>query len=221
MNMPSIFIVGASGHGMVALEAARAQGYTVAGFLDTFKPEGTTLLGATVLGQPSDLPALMQKHCVAAGFLAVSNNFVRSQVARQLAEIAPSFGFVTVVHPTAWISPTATLGPGTLVLAGAVVSAGCVVGEHAIINTKASLDHESEMEDFASLLPGVTTGGAVRIGTCSCICAGSTLVHQVQIGRHTMVGAGSLVLRDLPADSLCYGAPARIVRARQPDERHF
>jgi sugar O-acyltransferase (sialic acid O-acetyltransferase NeuD family) len=221
MDLPTIFIIGASGHGMVTLEAARAQGYTVAGFLDSFKPEGTTLLGASVLGKPADLPALMQKHGVGAGILAVSNNFIRSQVAGQLAEIAPSFVFVTVVHPTAWISPTATLGHGTLVLAGAVVNAACVVGDHAIINTKTSLDHESEVEAFASLLPGVTTGGAVKIGTGSCVCAGSTLVHQVRIGRHTMVGAGSLVLRDLPDNSLCYGSPARVVRTRLPEERHF
>lgn len=221
MELPAIFIIGASGHGMVTLEAARAQGYTVAGFLDSFKPVGTTLLDATVLGKPADLPALMQSHGVNAGILAVSHNFTRAQVARQIIDIAPSFVFVTVIHPTAWISPTATLGAGTLVLAGAVVNAACVVGAHAIINTKASLDHESEMEDFTSLLPGVTTGGAVKIGTGSCVCAGSTLVHQVRIGRHTMVGAGSLVLRDLPDQSLCFGAPARVVRARQPDERHF
>ena len=38
----------------------------------------------------------------------------------------------------------------------------------------------------------------MRVGEFSCVCAGSTLSHQVKIGRHTVVGAGSLVLKDLP-----------------------
>ncbi|MFN0128179.1 MAG: acetyltransferase [Verrucomicrobiales bacterium] len=221
MALPHILIIGASGHGMVAADAARAQGYGVAAFLDSFKPEGSECLGARVIGKPADLPALMERQGLTTGFLAISNNFIRAQVASQLAALAPGFRFATIIHPAAWVSPTATVAEGTLILAGAVVNAACRVGAHAIVNTKASLDHESEMEPFSSLLPGVTTGGAVRIGECACVCAGATLVHQVRIGSHTVVGAGSLVLCDLPDSSLCYGAPARVIRPRQPDERHF
>ncbi len=219
--LPRIVIIGASGHGLVTLEAAVAQGYEVAGFLDSFKPVGLEVLGRQVLGSPDDLPSLMRKHHFAGGILAVSNNLIRSQVAVHVRRLAPAFQFVTVIHPRAWVSPTATLGEGTLVLTGAIIHAACSVGEHAIVNTKASLDHESSLGDFASLLPGVTTGGGVRVGEFSCVCAGSTLSHQVKIGRHTVIGAGSLVLEDLPGEVLAFGSPARIIRARKPDERHF
>ena len=216
-----IVIVGASGHGLVALEAAVAQGYEVAGFLDSFKPEGLEVLGYKVLGRPDNLPALMQEHRFTAGFLAISNNMIRSAVAANVRAIAPEFKFVTVVHPTAWVSPSATLGEGTLVLTGAIVHAMCNVGVHSIINTKASLDHESTVGAFASLLPGVTTGGSVTIGDFSCICAGTTISHNVKIGRHTVVGAGSVILKDIPDEVLAYGSPGIAARPRKPEERHF
>lgn len=219
--LPRIVILGASGHGLVTLEAAIAQGYDVAGFVDSFKPVGLEVLGRQILGHPDNLAALMRQHRFDSGILAVSNNFTRSVVAANVKRVAPDFRFVSVVHPRAWISPSATIGIGTLVLPGAIVHTSCVVGEHAIVNTKVSLDHESELGPFASLLPGVTTGGGVRVGEFSCVCAGSTLSHQVKIGRHTMVGAGSLVLKDLPDEVLAFGSPARVVRSRRPDERHF
>ena len=220
-RLPRIVILGASGHGLVVLEAAHAQGYEIAGFVDSFKPVGLEILGHKVLGHPDQLPALMRAHRFVGGILAVSNNLTRSTVAAHVQRVAPDFQFVKVVHPRAWISPSATVGAGTLVLTGAIIHATCVVGEHAIVNTKVSLDHESELSAFASLLPGVTTGGGVRVGEFSCVCAGSTLSHQVKIGRHTVVGAGSLVLKDLPDEVLAFGSPARVIRPRRPDERHF
>jgi sugar O-acyltransferase (sialic acid O-acetyltransferase NeuD family) len=220
-NLPRIAILGASGHGLVTLEAALAQGYEVAGFLDSFKPVGLEVLGHRVIGHPDQLPALMREHHFSGGILAVSNNLTRSIVAEKVRQLAPDFKFATVVHPRAWVSPSATLGPGTLVLTGAIIHACCQVGEQVIVNTKVSLDHESKLGAFASLLPGVTTGGDVQVGDYSCVCAGSTLSHQIVIGRHTVVGAGSLVLRNLPDEVIAFGVPARVIRSRRPDERHF
>jgi sugar O-acyltransferase (sialic acid O-acetyltransferase NeuD family) len=221
MNLPRIFIIGASGHGLVVLEAAIAQGYDVAGWVDSFKGLGTMVAGHAIVGKPNDLAALMQDHHVNGGILAISDNSVRAAVAAEIQSSVPDFRFVTVVHPSAWVSPSATLGEGSLVLAGAVVNAACRVGIHCIINTKSSLDHESEMEPFASILPGVTTGGGVKIGSFSCVCAGSILSHRVAIGRHTVVGAGSTVLTDLPSEVLAFGTPAKVHRPRAIGERHF
>jgi acetyltransferase-like isoleucine patch superfamily enzyme len=35
----------------------------------------------------------------------------------------------------------------------------------------------------------------------------------VRIGKATVIGAGSLVLNDIPDDVLAYGSPARLVRS--------
>jgi acetyltransferase-like isoleucine patch superfamily enzyme len=101
------------------------------------------------------------------------------------------------------------------------VGAGCVLEEGALLNTQSNLDHDSLLGAFASLAPGAITGGRARIGAGSFIGLGSRLIQEVQVGCNTVVGAGSLVLADLPEGVLAYGTPARVVRSRQPDEPYL
>lgn len=51
---------------------------------------------------------------------------------------------------------------------------------------------------------------APRFDTGAKIGSGSTLLAGVTIGEHALIGAGSLVTRDIPARTLAYGHPARV-----------
>jgi maltose O-acetyltransferase len=53
-----------------------------------------------------------------------------------------------------------------------------------------------------------TVGDGVWLG------AGCIVLKGVTIGKNTVVGAGSIVVRDLPADIIAEGRPARAVRKR-------
>jgi sugar O-acyltransferase (sialic acid O-acetyltransferase NeuD family) len=216
-----IVIVGASCHGVVALDAARLRGYDVVGFLDSFKPQGSEVSGVPILGQPDELIELMRQHRVSKGFLGISDNWTRGLVCNQILAICPAFEFVSIIHPSAVIAATATIEPGTLVLAGVIVNPGCSVGPHCIVNTRASLDHDTDMAPFSSLLPGAITAGNVSIGEYSCVCMGAMIRHKIRIGEHSLVGAGAVVLRDIPPFKVAYGVPARIIRDRVKGERHM
>jgi sugar O-acyltransferase (sialic acid O-acetyltransferase NeuD family) len=222
MNKPRIAIVGGSGHGRVALDAARRQDrYEVVGWLDSRLPAGRDIAGLNVLGQPTRIDELAVNHRLDGVFLGISDNWTRAQVWEEMRKRASSLELVSIVHPASVVAPDAALGAGTLVLAGAIVNPGARIGIQCIVNTRVSLDHDSELKSHASLLPGVVTGGNVVVGEFACVCIGSVLAHQVRIGEHTVVGAGSVVLADLPGYVLAYGTPARPVRARQAGERHF
>jgi sugar O-acyltransferase (sialic acid O-acetyltransferase NeuD family) len=215
-------IVGASGHGVVALDAARQQGcYEVVGFLDSFRPAGQVVAGLPILGHPEQLASLIKKHQFRGVFLGISNNWTRKEVHEKMRASGPDFEAVSVVHPLSTVADGVEVGAGSLILAGAIVNVGCRVGQHCIINTKSSLDHDSEMKPYASLLPGVTTGGNVVVGECSCVCIGATLAHRVTVGEHAYVGAGAVVLRDVPPLTLAAGVPAKVIRNRLIGERHF
>jgi acetyltransferase-like isoleucine patch superfamily enzyme len=58
----------------------------------------------------------------------------------------------------------------------------------------------------------------VRIGSGSWLGHGSIVLPGVTIGRHVVVGAGSVVTDDLPDFTVAVGNPARVVRATSPGQ---
>jgi len=108
-----------------------------------------------------------------------------------------------------------------VVMAGAVVNPGTRIGRCCILNTRASLDHDNELGDFASLAPAAVTGGNVTVGPFTAVGIGAVVAHGRRIGPHAVVGAGAVVLADLPGDCVAYGVPARIARTRRRGERYL
>ncbi|MEJ2582051.1 MAG: DapH/DapD/GlmU-related protein [Acidobacteriota bacterium] len=43
---------------------------------------------------------------------------------------------------------------------------------------------------------------------------GASIVDSVTIGRNSVIGAGSVVTKDVPPGVVAYGVPARVVRRR-------
>lgn len=212
-----LLIVGASGHGLVARDAAEAQGYQFVGYLDSFKPVGRD----GVIGHPKDLRAIAKSIGARYVFVAISNNWIRYQFTKKLRLVNKSLELASVIHPSAVIAPGALIGIGSLVCAGAIINSGCRISHGCIINTKASIDHGCRMKQFSSLLPGSTVCGDCCIGVCACVCAGVCVSHGVTIGDHALIGAGSLILRDVENYSIAFGSPAKSIGKRKKDTKHF
>ena len=104
------------------------------------------------------------------------------------------------------IHPAARLGCGIMIDHGT----GVVIGETAVV------------EDDVSILQGVTLGGTgkecgdrhpkIRRGVL--LGAGSKVLGNIQVGQGAKVGAGSIVLEDVPAYTTVVGVPAKPVGAR-------
>ncbi|MFP6835746.1 MAG: serine O-acetyltransferase [Pseudomonadales bacterium] len=105
------------------------------------------------------------------------------------------------------IHPAAKIGSGIML----DHATGVVVGETAVI------------EDDVSILHSVTLGGSgkksgdrhpkIRRGVL--LCAGCKVIGNIEVGEGTKVGAGSVVLEDVPAHTTVAGVPAKIVGRSQ------
>jgi sugar O-acyltransferase (sialic acid O-acetyltransferase NeuD family) len=220
--MKKLLMVGSAGHASSVVDIVeRMGGWQIAGLLDSQVPAGSSRLGYEVVGRPEDIAALAGRYGIEGLLLAIGDNWRRRKVAGLLRAAAPALPFVRAIHPASVVGKNVTVGCGTVVMAGAVINANCQIGDFCIVNTRASLDHDGVMADYASLAPGVTAGGDVEIGELSAICIGATLSHKVRIGRETVVGAGSTVLHDLGDGLVAYGTPARRVRERGSDESYL
>ena len=217
-----LLVVGASGHCHALLAVIQRQGlYRPIGLIDSLQPIGATVHGLPVLGREADASALCGDHQVSHLFVAVGHNAHRQRLTDQLLEHVPGVIFPSLLDPSAVVSADVHIGAGVAVMALAHIGPGSVLADGALINTAASLDHDSQLDSFASLAPGVVTGGSVQVGARSALCLGARVVHRCSIGADTVVGAGSLVLHDLPAAVLAYGSPARVIRQREPQDPYL
>jgi len=88
---------------------------------------------------------------------------------------------------------------------GITIGDDCLIGHDAII---ATLQHGMAPDRRADLIPApVVLGRNVWLG------ARVTVLPGVTIGDDAVVGAGSIVTRDVPAGMVAVGSPARVVRA--------
>lgn len=220
--MRNIVIIGASGHGAVVLDCIRKEGnYNVVGFVDSFVKKGRSYCGLKILGNEFDLPYLMEAFNLYGGIIAIGDNWTRKNMVHKVSKIVPDFKFISTIHPDASIGLSVSVGKGSVIMPGAIINANCEIGDFCILNTNSSLDHDGRIENFSSLAPRVCAGGNLFLGTFSAICLGANVIENITIAKHSVVGAGSLVINDVDSYVVAYGSPAKKIRRRNAGDPYL
>jgi acetyltransferase-like isoleucine patch superfamily enzyme len=84
------------------------------------------------------------------------------------------------------------------------------VGCAAIINTGAIVEHDCTVDDGVHLSPGAVLCGTVSVGARSWIGAASVVIQGRRVGSDAIVGAGAVVVHDIPEGVVAFGNPARV-----------
>ncbi|QBA64954.1 acetyltransferase [Muriicola soli] len=214
--MKNVVIFGASGHGSVVMDCIEKEGkYKIVGFIDSIKKKGHLHNGYQILGTELDLPYIRDKYYVFGGIVAIGDNWTRKVIVNKISKLSPGFKFISTIHPFTSIGKNVTIGNGVVVAPGVVINANSSIRNHCILNTYSSLDHDSVLQEFSSLAPRVCTGGNFKLGKYSAVCLGSYVIENVSIDEHSVIGAGSLVLKDVGKNVVVYGSPAEIIRKRE------
>ncbi|XP_047058312.1 probable serine acetyltransferase 1 [Lolium rigidum] len=141
----------------------------------------------------------VQAHRVAHVLWAQSRRALALALQSRVAEV-----FAVDIHPAAAIGKGVLLDHAT----------GVVIGETAVVG------------DNVSILHHVTLGGTgkavgdrhPKIGDGVLIGAGATILGNVLIGAGAKIGAGSVVLIDVPPKSTAVGNPARLIGGKKGDD---
>jgi len=182
-------------------------GFRVTGFVENLDRDRCE---RPLLGLPvhwvDQLPRFAQTH---RAICALSTTH-RSKFTKQ----AESHGmlFATVVHPTARVSSRSTLDEGTLIGPGVVVAAFTALGRHVIVNRSASIGHHTTIGDHVAIQPGANIAGACEIHDAAYIGMGAVVIDKIRVGAHAVVGAGAVVTKEVPANVLVLGVPARVMK---------
>lgn len=104
---------------------------------------------------------------------------------------------------------------------GVTIGSGVRIGNRTTI---LSSDHLFDNPSEPIYKQGVTTKGGVQIDDDVFIGANVTILDGVHIGTHSVIGAGSVVTKNVPMHSIVAGNPARVLQktdepGQQPDIR--
>lgn len=140
---------------------------------------------------------------------------------RVAASAALAEGFIeprAVVDPTAVLAPTAVVAHGAYVNAGVVVASNSTLGCHTNLNRSSSIGHDCRLGFAVSIGPGAVLAGEVIVEEGAFVGAGATILPGRRIGRRAVVGAGTVVTRDVAAGVVVVGNPAVELRRIDPEE---
>jgi sugar O-acyltransferase (sialic acid O-acetyltransferase NeuD family) len=205
-NNNIIFIIGASGHGIVAADIAlKMNKWQQIAFLDD--DHGIcSAIGIKVIGRTEDAFSLIPDGDI---FVAIGDNSTREVLQSRLE--AAGANIATLIHPTAVIGNHVEIGAGTVVMAGAVINCCSRIGKGCIVNTAATLDHDNILGNYAHISPGAHLAGTVSIGKGSWLGIGSIVVNNITITDGCLIGAGAVVVKDITEAGTYIGVPARRV----------
>jgi len=116
------------------------------------------------------------------------------------------------------------IGDDVSIWSNTVVDYGCRIGDRVKVHSNCYIAQYTELLEDAFLAPGVTVANDLYPGQASSaevmsgpligrgaqIGVNVTLLPFVRIGDGCLVGAGSVVTRDLPAGTVAYGNPAKV-----------
>ncbi|MGN6309953.1 MAG: acetyltransferase [Xanthobacteraceae bacterium] len=207
-----LLIIGASGHGRVVADCARAlDRWTEIIFFDDRHPNIDHNFKWPVRGSIASIQE-------AAGtndevFVAIGNCATRVAMLTRLRGM--NLKLATLVHPHASVSTDTKIEYGTIVVAGAVVNIGATIGFGGIINTGSSVDHDCVLNSGVHVCPGARLAGDVCVGDRSWIGIGAVVRQGLRIGADVVVGAGAAVVTDISDGLTVAGVPARPLAVRQ------
>jgi acetyltransferase-like isoleucine patch superfamily enzyme len=146
---------------------------------------------------------------------------LHGDVLEALDEGRLEIGANALLEPHVWITAPAParvrIGEGTFLNVGVMVAAIELVeiGSHCMLANGCMVtdaDHRFDDPDRPVPWQGFTTKGPTRIGDNVWLGANVVVTSGVAIGERCVIGANSVVTRDIPPLSVAAGAPAKVLR---------
>ncbi len=126
----------------------------------------------------------------------------------------PRERLATLIDPSVFVSSTAHIGRGCVIYPNCYVGAHTRIGDLSFCLSGVVINHDDDIGDSVTLTSGVVLAGEVHVEAGCYLGQACTVREKVTIGRGSLIGMGSVVLKNVPANTVVVGNPARRLRAR-------
>jgi sugar O-acyltransferase (sialic acid O-acetyltransferase NeuD family) len=122
-----------------------------------------------------------------------------------------SLTFSTLIHPTVILGSHIQMGEGVTINVQTAIGPNAYLDDFCSINRCSSIGHETRIGKYTSIGPGVAIASSVHIGEKCRIGMKAGILEHLYIGDWAVIGAGSLVNKDVPQGVVAYGVPAKVI----------
>ena len=212
--MKDLIIIGASGFGrevawMVERINKIVPTWNLIGFLDDNDSlHGTVINGYSVIGAVENVVDYPDAYCVCA----IGNSSVREEIVKKIKRINNNIKYGILIDPTVEISDYVTIGEGTIICAHTIITVNIQIGKHVIVNLDCTIGHDAIIQDYVTLYPSVNVSGITNVGYATELGTGMQIIQGKSIGEYCKIGAGSIVVKDIPPKCTAVGCPAKAIK---------
>lgn len=214
--MKKIIILGGQGDGVIIASALRDlhdAGNEVVpwGFLNDFEEKGSMISGLPVLDRIENAKHFIENDTIffISALLKTKESFQRS---RKIANLdIPPDRYFTLIHPQAAVAKSAKIGHGTFVGPHAAIMPDAVIGNHCSFRASANVGHDCVVGSYCYMGPNSTLCSRVKLHDGVHIGPNSCVIDKVELGPYSVVGIGSVILKNLPGFVVAFGCPAKII----------
>ena len=123
--------------------------------------------------------------------------------------------FETIIHPSAIYSQHIKLGKGVVITAGCILTVNIIIEDHVFLNLNTTVGHDTIIKNLAIASPTVCINGINTIGEGVYLGTGCKLIHNIEIGSWSIIGAGAVVVKDIPSFVTAVGVPAEVIKTHK------
>lgn len=208
----AVFGVGGFGRGVLALIEninKEETKYNIRGFFDDGHEKGEIINGYPVLGKTEDLNLWETELAIV---VSIGNPIVKKRVVDSITN--SKVYYPTLIHPSVIIGAPdyVTIGDGCIICAGTIINTNIDIGNFVALNFGCTVGHDVIIKDYAAFMPSCNISGEVIVEEGVYCGTGVKIINQIQIGEYSTIGAGAVVVSNLPAHCTAVGVPAKVIK---------
>lgn len=207
-----IIFWGSASQAVVLEELISYSGAEIVAVFDNNTSAKSPIDGVPIYYKKEGFERWMSQHQEEELYFAVAIGGEYGNVRLEIHDYLKAYGLMPFqcVHPTSFIARNATIGEGCHILAKSAICARSTLGRSVILNTLADVDHECTIGDGAHVSANVIVAGGCTIGSMAFIGVGAAILPRLTVGKNAIIGAGAVITKDIPANAVAYGNPAKV-----------
>lgn len=124
--------------------------------------------------------------------------------------------FATIVFPEVTTASELSASRNSIFMGACSISNNVSIGDDVLVQGFAIVGHDVEVGDGCTISNHAFVGGGAKLRRCCTIHPHAVVLPHVEIGEGAVVGAGSVVIRDVEPYTTVFGAPAKMISRVEP-----